>query len=76
MKYETIKKRILNAINKEPLIKTEQDKQKFFKLIYEDFKEFEAYEGEYYTSTQNLNFAIAIWLNDGEEIIKGIIKDK
>lgn len=76
MKDETAKKRILNAINKEPLIKTEQDKKRFFDLIYSDFKEFEANEGDQYTSTQNLNFAIAIWLNDSEETIKNIIKDK
>ena len=74
MKKETAIKRIKNAINREPLIKSEKDKEKFFNLIYEDFLLFES-EGEY-TSTDNLNFAIAIWLNDGESVIKSVLEEK
>ena len=74
MKRETVIKRIKCAINREPLIKTEKDKEKFFKLIWEDYELFNA-EEEYYTPSQNLHFAIAIWLRDGEQVIKDIIKE-
>jgi hypothetical protein len=75
MKDTTARKRIINAINREPLIKSEADKKHFFNLIYDDFLFFEAEESEEYTSTQNLNFAIAIWLYDGEAVIKNQLSD-
>ena len=67
MTQEYAKKRIHNAIEK--FIKefkvnaTEQGKKDMFTFILSDFNDFEANEIEY-TSTQNLNFAIAIHLND------------
>ena len=75
MKKETAIKRIKCAINREPLIKTEKDKEKFFNLIWRDYELFNEEEGEYYTPSQNLDFAIAVWLRDGEQVIKDIIKE-
>ena len=76
MKKETIIKRINHAIESEPLLKeaSQEQKQKFFNLIYEDFLLFES--EEQYTSTQNLDFAIAIWLYEGDQVIKDILNDK
>lgn len=73
MKRETAIKRINNAIKRCHLLDTEAKRNKMFKLIWEDFTYFENYETEY-TSTQNLNFSIAIWLYDGEEVIKDVIQ--
>ena len=74
MKRETAVKRINNAINRCPLLDTEAKRKEMFKYIWRDFEYCETYESEEYTSTQNLNWCIAIWLNDGDQVIKDVIK--
>ena len=76
MKRETAEKRIWSAIRKCDLLDTQEKQKKMFDLIWSDYKSFENEEGDYYNSTQNLNYAIAIWLNDGDQVIKNFIEEK
>ena len=74
MKKETAIKRINKAIRECELLDTEAKRAEMFKYIWRDFEYCEAYEHEDHTSTQNLNWCIAIWLNDGEEVIRDVIQ--
>lgn len=73
MKQETAKKLIWKAINKEKLTKlaTKEKVNEMFNIIYTDFVIFENDDSEY-SSSENLKYAIDIWLNSGDKTIKDI----
>ena len=75
MKDSTARKRIINAINKEPLIKSERDKKRFFDLIYYMYVEAKE-EAPELSDTNNLNFVIDFYLYDGEATIKDLLQDR
>ena len=74
MKRETAIKRINNAIKRCPLLDTEAKRNEMFKYIWRDFEYCETYEHDDHTSTENLNWCIAIWLYDGDHVIEDVIK--
>ena len=64
MKQETAKKRIKNAVEKELKNETQAVKDRFCAYIYNQFLLYENDRYDEHTSTENLNYSIAIFLHD------------